>query len=180
MNELGEKIRSLRRRLGFTIDQTAIAAGISKPFLSQVERGHSVPSISSLTGIAKALGVTMQYFMEVPNEADNVRRASDASFFSFGDSAAMHARLSASIPGRKLEVVLTRMPPGHTDTEVTTHAGEEFVYVLEGELLIELEGKSFRLGVGDNAHYPSTARHKWLNPGKTETVLLWIGTPLLF
>ncbi|MGU7782650.1 helix-turn-helix domain-containing protein [Burkholderia sp. PU8-34] len=180
MNDIGVKVRLLRRRLGLTIEQAAAAAGISKPFLSQVERGVSVPSITSLTGIAKALGVSMQYFIDLPHESANVRRARDASFFSVGSAGDMYSRLSGSFPDRKLEVVVTRMPPGHTDTEVTTHAGEEFVYVMEGELEITIDGQSFRMGVGDSAHYPSTSSHSWLNPGKTETVLMWVGTPRLF
>ncbi|MFP3248010.1 MAG: helix-turn-helix transcriptional regulator, partial [Paraburkholderia sp.] len=54
---LGSKIRALRQRLKRTLDYTATAAGISKPFLSQVERGLASPSVTSLNGIASELGV---------------------------------------------------------------------------------------------------------------------------
>lgn len=64
---LGSKIRALRQRLKRTLDDTATAAGISKPFLSQVERGLASPSLTSLAGIAQALGVTVQYFVDTPS-----------------------------------------------------------------------------------------------------------------
>ncbi|MFM0161994.1 cupin domain-containing protein [Paraburkholderia sediminicola] len=179
MAELGEKIRSLRRRLGLTLDGVATTAGISKPFLSQVERGHATPSMTSLMGIAKSMGVAVQYFVDIPSEEKNVRRARNARFFTFGDSADMYSSVSCPLLDCQLEALLTRIPPGRTSTEVTTHAGEEFIYVLEGELLICVETESFRLVAGDSAHYKSTKSHSWLNPATTDAVLLWVGTPRL-
>ena len=71
---IGIKIRALRQRLKRTLDEVATTAGISKPFLSQVERGHATPSITSLVGIARALGVTVQYFVDTPTEDKSVRQ----------------------------------------------------------------------------------------------------------
>lgn len=72
--ELGDKIRALRQSLQRTLEETALAADISKPFLSQVERGLASPSLKSLAGIAKALGVSMQYFVDTPLDEGAVRR----------------------------------------------------------------------------------------------------------
>ncbi|WP_322032089.1 helix-turn-helix domain-containing protein [Paraburkholderia sp. J76] len=177
---LGEKIRALRQRLGQTLDQTATAAGISKPFLSQVERGHASPSLTSLAGIAKALGVTVQYFVETPSEERSVKRGSKLEFFGFADSANLFARLTNTAGGRQLEAILVRLPKGVKRSEVTTHAGEEFLYVIEGEVTLELEGKPFVLHAGDSAHYQSTVPHGWSNEGKKEAVVVWVGTPRLF
>jgi quercetin dioxygenase-like cupin family protein len=63
---------------------------------------------------------------------------------------------------------------------VTTHAGEEFVYVISGEMSLTLEGKTFLLNAGDSAHYESTVPHSWANTGDVETTLVWVGTPRLF
>jgi transcriptional regulator with XRE-family HTH domain len=177
---LGEKIRALRQRLGQTLDQTATAAGISKPFLSQVERGHASPSLTSLSGIAKALGVTMQYFVETPSEERSVTRGSKLEFFGFADSANQFARLTNTAGGRQLESILVRLPKGGKRSEVTTHAGEEFLYVIDGAVTLELEGKSFVLQAGDSAHYQSTVPHGWSNEGNKEAVVVWVGTPRLF
>src|SRR5580692_9456997 len=124
---IGNKIRALRQRLKRTLDEAATAAGISKPFLSQVERGHATPSITSLVGIAKALGVTVQYFVDTPTEARSVSRGEELKFFGFADSANLFGRLTNLSGGRKLEAILVRMPTGQQPSEVTTHAGEEFL-----------------------------------------------------
>jgi transcriptional regulator with XRE-family HTH domain len=179
-SELGSKIRALRQRLKRTLDETATAAGISKPFLSQVERGLASPSLTSLKGIAGALGVTMQYFVETPSEERSVCRADQLKFFSFADSANLFARLTNSTGGRQLESILVRMPPGKRRAEVTTHAGEEFLYVIAGQMVLTLEGKTFELYAGDSAHYESTVPHAWANPGNIETMVVWVGTPRLF
>ncbi|MBB5509112.1 transcriptional regulator with XRE-family HTH domain [Paraburkholderia sp. JPY681] len=100
------------------MDETATAAGISKPFLSQVEGGQATPSIPSLAGIAQALGVTMQYFAEAPTEAKSVRRANERQYFSFADSTNQFARLSNAALGRQLDAILIRMPAGQPPSEL--------------------------------------------------------------
>jgi transcriptional regulator with XRE-family HTH domain len=177
---IGSKIRALRQRLKRTLDETATAAGISKPFLSQLERGHATPSITSLVGIARALGVAVQYFFDTPTEARSVCRGEELKFFSFGDSANLFGRLTNLSGGRKLEAILVRMPPGQKPSEVTTHVGEEFLYVMSGQISLSLEGKTFRLQADDTAHYESTVPHAWANTANEETVLIWVGTPRLF
>ncbi|MEX3957013.1 XRE family transcriptional regulator [Trinickia symbiotica] len=178
---LGGKIRALRQRLKRTLDETATAAGISKPFLSQVERGLATPSLTSLAGIAHALGVQLQYFVDTPSEERTVRRAEQLRFFSFAGSANLFARLTSSSVGSQLESLLVKLPAGQKKaSEVTTHAGEEFVYLIEGELQLTLEGKTFSLRTGDSAHYESTVPHSWANTGSVETTLLWVGSPRLF
>jgi transcriptional regulator with XRE-family HTH domain len=124
--ELGSKIRALRQRLKRTLDDTATAARISKPFLSQVERGLATPSLTSLAGIASALGVTVQYFVDTPSEERSVSRGDQLRFFGFADSANLFARLTNVTGGRQLEAILVKMPPGQKRSEVNTHAGERW------------------------------------------------------
>ncbi|MDN7754845.1 cupin domain-containing protein [Burkholderia gladioli] len=177
---VGSKIRSLRQRQGRTLGDIATAAQLSKPFLSQVERDRASPSLTSLVSIAKALGVPASYFVDTPIEEGCVRRRKDLQYFAFADSTDLFARLSNPSGDRQLEAILVRMPPGERPSEVTTHAGEEFVHVLSGEVTITLEGKSFVLGAGDSAHYEATVSHSWKNTRADEAVLVWVGTPRLF
>jgi transcriptional regulator with XRE-family HTH domain len=137
--ELGSKIRALRQRLKRTLDDTATAARISKPFLSQVERGLATPSLTSLAGIASALGVTVQYFVDTPSEERSVSRGNQLKFFGFADSANLFARLTNLTGGRQLEAILVKMPPGQKRSEVNTHAGEEFLYVISGKVSLTLD-----------------------------------------
>jgi transcriptional regulator with XRE-family HTH domain len=177
---LGGKIRALRQRLKLTLGDVAERAELSKPFLSQVERGLASPSITSLKGISRALGVNLQYFVETPSEERSVCRGDQLRFFSFADSSNLFARLTNAPAGRQLEAILVKLPAGQTRSEMTTHAGEEFLYVLSGTLALTLEGKTFTLDEGDSAHYQSTVPHGWSNPSEEEAVLVWVGTPTLF
>jgi transcriptional regulator with XRE-family HTH domain len=176
---LGSKIRSLRLRLRRTLNETAAAAGISKPFLSQVERGLASPSLSSLSGIANALGVSSTYFVAEPSEERSVCRGDQLNFFGFADSANLFARLTSLGAARQLESLLVKMPPGQRRSEVATHAAEECMYVIAGEVLLTLEGETFALTAGDSAHYESTVPHSWENTAHMESVFLWVGTPRL-
>lgn len=177
---LGNRIRSLRQRLKLTLDEVATAAGISKPFLSQVERARASPSLTSLAGIAQALGVTAEYFVDPPAEACPVCRGEELKFFGFADSANQFGRFTNLSMDRKLESILVRMPAGQRRSEVATHADEEFLYVISGQIALTLQGTTFDLQSGDTAHYESTVPHAWANTGDEETVLVWVGTPRLF
>ncbi|MFL9955974.1 XRE family transcriptional regulator [Paraburkholderia nemoris] len=178
--QFGGKIRALRQRLKLTLDCTARAAGISKPFLSQIERGLAMPSIASLKGIADALGVAVQYFVDAPSEQKFVCRGEEVSFFEFADTANSFARLTHRPGGRRLEAVLVRFPPYQSGpTDMPTSAEEEFLYVTSGEISLTLEDKTFVLKTGDSAHYQSTLPQRWLNNQSTEALAIWVGTPNL-
>ena len=103
---IGSKIRALRQRLKRTLDEVATTAGISKPFLSQVERGHATPSITSLVGIARALGVTVQYFVDTPTEDRSVRRGNELKYFGFDGSANLFGRLTNLSVGTWVRLIL--------------------------------------------------------------------------
>jgi len=124
---IGSKIRALRQRLKRTLDEVATIAGFSKPFLSQVERGHATPSISSLVGIARALGARCSTsFMRAPTEDRSVRRESALKYFGFDGSADLFGRMTNLAVGGQLEAFLIKMPKGLKPSEVTTHPEEEF------------------------------------------------------
>ncbi len=78
----------------------------------------------------------MQYFVGTPTEDRSVRRANDLQYFGFDGSANLFGRLTNLSVGSKLEVILVRMPVGQNPSEVTTHAGEEFLYVVSGHVRI--------------------------------------------
>nr|WP_245982884.1 XRE family transcriptional regulator [Trinickia fusca] len=176
---LGSKIRSLRQRLLLTLDETAACAGISTPFLSQVERGLARPSLATLMAIARVLGVDLQYLLEAPREGRYIARGDQLAFFGFADAGNLFARLTQVFDGGRMEALLVRMPAGQKLAEVATRAGEQFWYVLSGTVALTLKGKTFSFRTGDSAHYDATDEHSWENTGDLEAVLMWVGTPSL-
>ncbi len=175
----GRRIRTLRQRLRLTLDEAAAQAGISKPYLSQVERGHATPSLRSLIGIARALGVALQYFIETPGEAQIVRRAERVTFKGFSGSQNQYGYLTKPDGNLSLEAQLVKIPAGAQHFEVAAQSAEELMYVLSGEVSLTLEDTTYVLRAGDTAHFESAAPHGWANPTDTESVFVWIGTPKL-
>lgn len=176
---LGSKIRSLRQRLVLTLDETAASAGISTPFLSQIERGLARPSIATLMAIARVLGVNIQYLLDAPREERYVARGDQLTFFGFADAGKRFARLTQVTDGGRMEALLVRIPAGQKLDEITARAGEQFWYVLSGAVTLTLEGKIYLFREGDSAHYDSTDVHHWENTGEHEALLMWVGTPNL-
>ncbi len=176
---IGSAVRERRRRLGLTLQALAAASDLSAPFLSQLERGLTTPSITSLMGVAKALGVDISYFISVPHSGRVVRRAGDPQRIEVG-SEVEYQRLSGDHEERKMEALLMVVPPG-VRAPTARRDGEGFWYVLEGELEVRLgEADSFVLGAGDSAHFDQRHPYTMANLGPRAVRMLWVGTPALF
>jgi quercetin dioxygenase-like cupin family protein len=93
-------------------------------------------------------------------------------------------------PGVKMELLawgnavmephLFRIAPKAGSGESYAHVGEEFLYVLRGAFQVSLDRQEYRLKPGDSFYFESTVPHRWTNPGKTETWVLWVNTPPTF
>lgn len=79
-----------------------------------------------------------------------------------------------------MEPHLFRIAPQAGSGDSYAHEGEEFLYVLRGELAITLHGKEYRLKSGDSFYFESATPHHWKNPGRAETCVLWVNTPPTF
>ena len=79
-----------------------------------------------------------------------------------------------------MEPHMFHVAPGAGSGESYSHEGEEFLYLVHGRLIITLDGEEFHLRDGDSFYFASKTEHRWFNPGKTETVILWINTPPTF
>ena len=79
-----------------------------------------------------------------------------------------------------MEPHLFRIAPQADSGEYYTHEGEEFIYVLRGVLHISLEQEQYRLKPGDSFYFESSVPHHWKNPGRSETLVLWVNTPPTF
>ncbi|WP_175998589.1 helix-turn-helix domain-containing protein [Burkholderia stabilis] len=174
---MGNRIRMLRRQLKLTLDVTAAAAGISKPFLSQIERGRAMPSIVTLVGIAKALGVTIDRFVGAPPDTPPACQCDSLQHFGIESLANAFAQLSHLASGTRLDARLFRIPGGQAAPEGASYAGEAFLYVMNGELELTLDDRTVVLKAGDTAHYESTPAQVWSNAANEEAVIVWVGAP---
>lgn len=193
LRTIGAAIRSRRQELNMSLRELSKQSGLSIGFLSLVERGRSSPALTSLSNVAKALGVELSSFFpaeeEEQNEAEEtkqrvsplpyVNRANDAAKLSIILSQRIYKMLSPRIPGLVLEPIFVTVQPGDTMDEPYSHEGEEFAYVLSGELVFIVDGVEYRLGPGDSVHFRSTVSHAMRNDTDEPVQAIWVLTPRL-
>ncbi len=178
---VGEEIQGLRKARKMTLTQLSLAAGTSVGHLSQIERGISTPSIKTLHGISRALGVNISWFFSPADpgpseEREFIVRAHRRRQIRF-DAGVSDFLLSPSLK-LNIELLMTTLAPGATSGDQTyTHDGEEAGIVMSGELDLWIDGKSFQLRQGDSFSFKSTLPHRYQNSGTTDTVVIWAITP---
>src|SRR5690606_1572970 len=136
-------------------------------------------SLSTLTAIARALGVGVDYFIAAPSTQDALTRADTRMRFAVNDSLICYERLHSEFPGNVLSSFLITIVPGYR-SEVASHEGEEIVYVLEGELTLQIEDEETVIGPGDSLHFRGNRTHCWANETDRTVRLLWSGTLTMF
>src|ERR1700694_2102918 len=174
----GQRFRRLRTRRGLSLAQVARATGVSVGFLSALERGQMRSSIATLKRIARFYRTNILSLFEAAG--DNSRLVRPAQ-----------RKILETTPGVRMELLawghtamephLFRVQPGGGSGESYAHEGEEFLHVLRGDFEIWLNsGEHYRLKPGDSLYFESSTPHRWKNPGRSETWLLWINTPPTF
>lgn len=170
---VGERLRERRRELKMTLQEVADTAGFSVGFISQIERGITVPSLTSLVAVCRALKTEIGSFFQTQRVDAPVTRHEGRPVFAVGGtpgSAVSYERLSASFPGNILRSTLIHEPPGFR-SEPMSHEGEEIYFIVEGSLTLEIAGERTILEKGDSAHFPSTLTHvTWNHTAEPTTI----------
>jgi DNA-binding transcriptional MerR regulator/mannose-6-phosphate isomerase-like protein (cupin superfamily) len=174
---IGARLRQLRTRKGVSLASVANATGISVGFLSALERSHMSASVGTLRKLAKYYKTSILDFYDTAEANHHVVRPPARKVLEAGPGV----RMELLAWGNKvMEPHLFCIAPGAGSGESYTHVGEEFLFVLKGELQIFLREREFRIKSGDSFYFESAVPHKWTNPGNSETRLLWINTPPTF
>src|SRR5580693_400334 len=174
----GQRFRRLRARRGLSLAQVAQATGVSVGFLSALERGQMRSSVATLRRIARYYRTNILSLFEAARE--NPRLVRPAQRKVLETTAGVRMELLAW-GNTAMEPHLFRVKPNGGSGESYTHEGEEFLHILRGEFEIWLGNEEhYRLKTGDSLYFESSTPHRWKNPGKTETWLLWVNTPPTF
>src|SRR5262245_62277158 len=96
---LGTRLRDRRQALGLTLKEVAVGAGLSVGFISQIERGITIPSLTSLINVCRMLKSEVGDFLTQPRGDTPVTRHDQRSVYALGSDAITYERLSASFPG---------------------------------------------------------------------------------
>ena len=168
MNAVGERIRVIRRRKGWTLENLSANCKLSTGFLSQVERGLSSLSIVSLHAISEALEVPLyELFLKEEDHqltenaaVSPVTKVADQLRVQIGDYPITYKYLSGEFPNRIAEVLINEFPPNYRHP-LATHKGEEFGYVLEGRLILKIVQDEYSLEPGDSYHFLASKPHSY-------------------
>jgi transcriptional regulator with XRE-family HTH domain len=177
---MGARIRKRRQQLGLTLLDLADAAGLTKSFVSQVERGRNSPSIATLRSIAAALEVPMFYFFQAEQNGNPVVRAKERRQVKFAGGGLYYEFLTPDLQ-RNIEMIEVRMKVGRSAGEMPrAHEGEECCVVMEGSVEVELSGVPYRLEEGDSIYIGSSQPHRFRNVGSGSAVLISAISPPSF
>lgn len=165
---VGPGIRRRRRALELTLAEVARRAGLSTPFLSQIENGHSRPSMGSLQRIADALDTTAVQLLstaEAPRPVDVVR-GSSASVRETGAEGGGNGRMRPLVRGHQRLHAL-EFTGDHDWGREFRHRNDEILYVADGSAEVEADGNFYRLERGDTLYCAGGLVHRWrpIEPG---------------
>lgn len=172
------RLRGLRLKRGLSLAAVAAAADVSVGFLSALERAQMTASVGTLRKLARFYNINILDFFN-PTAANPRRvRPEERKTLEAGPGVTMELLAWGNTV---MEPHLFRIAPGATSGGSYQHDGEEFLYVLEGRLAVSLDGgEDVRLDPGDSFYFESSTPHRWSNPGKQETLVLWVNTPPTF
>jgi transcriptional regulator with XRE-family HTH domain len=163
---IGSRVRRERQSRGWTLDQLAEAAAVSRRMLVNVEQGAANPSVGTLLRLSDALGVGLPALVErpTPRPVNVTRRGEGAVLWS--SKGGGHGELVAGTePPDVLELWDWTLAAGdHHTSEAHTRGTREMVHVLEGRMTLEVGGESVTLEVGDAAAFTGEAAHAYANP----------------
>ena len=174
---IGVRLRQLRIRRGLSLAQVAKAVSISVGFLSALERSQMSGSVGTLRKLARFYKTNILDFFDASGASKRQVRPAERKVLEAGAGVRMELLAWGNTV---MEPHLFRVAPNSGSGESYTHVGEEFLYILKGELQIFLRDEEFRLKTGDSFYFESAVPHKWTNPGGSETLILWINTPPTF
>lgn len=153
-------LKYLRIQSGLTLEELARDSGLTRSYLSKVERGVSTPSIESALNIAKALGVTVDRLFGQQPEEDIISIVRGNG--SIAGDPTTHLSLVAGLrKDRVMRAFIVR--PGTTQKRgriMSHHEGEEILFVLTGDIEMQIGARRERLSPGDCVQFDSTIPHK--------------------
>jgi transcriptional regulator with XRE-family HTH domain len=160
----GNMLRATREKRGFSLDELAARTGISRDTLAQLEAGEFILPLGQLIKLSKALSLRMADVISTGEESFTIVRSDQRlSFSRFGKSRQAsygyeYESLAARKKDRVMEPFIVTLHPSAAD-ESSSHDGQEFIYVLEGEMEVIIEDTREVLKPGDSVYYDSANMH---------------------
>ena len=172
---LGQRIRARRQELGLTLKQVAVMAGLSHPFLSQVERGLARPSVITLQRIANELGMTTSMLLAPKAGPVRLVRRGEGLLPTAGDDGPGSVR--ALTTGDRIRALEVTGPPANWGSSKATQPGQMMIYVADGSVEADVAGRRYELESGDTLMFDGRLPHDVRNTNGPETRYLSVWLP---
>lgn len=160
----GDMLRAIREKRGFSLEELAARTGIERDALARLEAGEFMPPLGQIIKLSKALSLRIADVISPGEESFTIVKSDQRQSFSrFGKVREAsygyeYESLAARKKNRGMEPFIVTLHPSGAD-EPSTHDGQEFIYVLEGEMEVVIEGARDILKPGDSVYYDSTNAH---------------------
>ena len=181
---LGDKVRALRKKFGMTQKELAEQVGLTPSFISQLEKNLISPSLDSLLKLSEKLNTQPIYFLMDRQDGSlqkmviNPTERQNMQLQGMKSTDIKLQLLVSDTLNRRMEPYLLTLRGGvKTNGHFFSHRGDEFAYVMKGELEAEIQGEKKTIREGDSIYIGPTAPTKWVNLGTGEAVLLWVLSP---
>ncbi len=177
--KIGKKIKDLRNLNGLTQQELADRTELTKGYISQLERGQVTPSVITLLDLIECLGTTAADFFKEAHE-EHVVYTEDGFFEKIDDDGNSIQWIVPSAQNNQMEPLLVVIQPHKTLTEDKPHDGEEFGYVISGEIVLHLDENIYEVKEGQSFYYPADRMHYLENAGDSPAKIIWVSTPPSF
>ncbi len=177
---IGKKIKERRQELNLSLRSLGELTGLTASFISQIENDLTEPSINSLQKIAVALKVPIFTFLNGTEHPERVVRQNARKRLSFPNPHLQYDLLTDDL-SRQMAGFLIRLKSGEShSTQQLYKATEEFMYVLQGELDIKINGNTYQLQPGDSIYYEGALLTGFSSIGAEDLIALCVLTPPAF
>lgn len=173
--DIGNKIKRLRLQLNLSQAELADRCELTKGYISQLENDLTSPSISTLCDILAALGTDLAEFFKREDDDRVVFSADD--FIEKRDDGMLLKWIIPNAQKNEMEPILVELLSGASTALDFPHDGEEFGYVLEGKICIELGKNQYVCKKGETFYFKADKTHRITNGAKNSAKLLWVSTP---
>lgn len=175
---IGAKVRLMRTRKGYSLQQLANRADVSAAAIHKIEHNGMVPTITTLMKIAAALNRPVAYFISEDTEIDNpvVHTTPENRRPIFTPIRGLDLKNVSGPYGRFFiaGAYATVEPGAESGVGPTNHPGEELVYLLEGKLCFEFDDGEIMLEPGESIHFRGDQTHRWHNPTSRPAKAVWL------
>ena len=175
---LGARLRTLRKERRMTVKDLADNSGVSIGMISQIERNLSSPSIRVLERIRQAMNIPLMALLEGAENTSGVedqivRRKKDRPVLVRNGGAIIKQLLSPA-GDHDVQFMYITMKPGAVQRDVLISSGEKAGVILSGSIVLQVNGKLFRLNEEDSFQFSSNTTHFVENDSENSATILWI------